>query len=151
MKAVLLIAAVVFAAAGAAPAAENMPVAVQVRENQTTYMIHFGGGSGAAAVTRELFDVFYEETVAPRFPSGTTIFLASGRWLDPKTAAMVKEETFVVEVEENAGAEAESDAAVDEIAGEYVRRYGKANVACFIKKYPGTSAKIHYPAKNPSE
>lgn len=143
MRIIVLMLAIVIAFIGVTPAGEAAAVAVQARDNLTTYAIHFGCGNGSGAVTPEVFDGFYEEFIAPRFPAGTVIHTVDGRWHDPKTSSMVKEKSFVIEVEK-AGEETVSEVAVDEIAREYVRRYGKANASCFIKKYTDTATKLYY-------
>lgn len=137
---------IAFAAAIAAwtPAAETAATSVAVRENLTTYELHCGAGNGSGAVTPEMFDLFYSEVVAPRFPEGTAIHNVSGRWRDPKTSTLVTEKAYVIGVEGNAGAEAESEALVGEIANEYVLRFGKANASCFVRIYTGITTKLYY-------
>lgn len=145
MRAVMLVIAIMVGAAGGAAAANA--AAVRTRDNLVCYAIHFGGGNGPDAVTADMLDDFYEEIVAPRFPSGATIHHADGRWFDPKAGRMIKEKTFVVEVEGNADATSETEDAVTDIANEYLRRYGKANAACFIKTYQNTSTTLYYTEK----
>lgn len=144
MRIIAFVIAIAVATVMWTPAAGAEPASVRARENLTTFAMHFGGGNGSGAVTPEMFDGFYEEIVAPRFPEGTSIAYVDGRWHDPKTSTMVKEKSYVIEVEGNPGGETEAEAKVAEIAEEYVRLYGKVNASCFVKKYRNTATTLYY-------
>ncbi|MDL2272815.1 DUF3574 domain-containing protein [Desulfovibrio sp. OttesenSCG-928-I05] len=146
MRIIALIIAFVAATVAWTPTA-SAAASVAVQENQTTYEIHCGTGNGSDAVTPEMFDQFYSEVVAPRFPQGTAIHTVGGRWRDPKTSSLVTEKAFVIGVEGNAGSEAASEALVGEIANEYVQRFGKANASCFVRIYKGITTKLYYADK----
>jgi len=63
---------------------------------------------------------FLAEVVTPRFPDGLTVLRGEGQWLGAN-GAVVSEASFVVEV--NHPPSAQVDAALDEIAAEYKRRF----------------------------
>ncbi|HEU4883613.1 MAG TPA: DUF3574 domain-containing protein [Longimicrobium sp.] len=75
-----------------------------------------GGGS----VSEQDWSTFLAEVVTPRFPDGLTVLRGEGQWLGAN-GAVVSEPSFVVEVEHAPSAAA--DAALDEIAAEYKRRF----------------------------
>ncbi|HEU0298964.1 MAG TPA: DUF3574 domain-containing protein [Longimicrobium sp.] len=74
------------------------------------------GGS----VSEEEWAAFLAEVVTPRFPAGLTVLRGEGQWLGAN-GAVVREPSFVVEV--NHPPSAQMDAALDEIAEEYKRRF----------------------------
>lgn len=147
MRITALLIAFIVAAATWTPAAETAAASVAVRENQTMYEIHCGAGDRSDTVTPEMFDKFYSEVIAPRFPQGTAIHTVDGRWRDPKTSSLVTEKAYVIGVEGNAGAEAESEALVGEIANEYVMRFREANASCFVRIYKDITTKLYYSDK----
>jgi hypothetical protein len=80
---------------------------------------------GGGTVSDEAWKAFLDEVVTPRFPGGLTVLRADGQWRD-RADAIVRESGFVLEVYHPAGARA--DAALDEIAAEYKRRFRQESV-----------------------
>jgi hypothetical protein len=75
-----------------------------------------GGGS----VSDPDWTAFLAEVVTPRFPHGFTVLRGDGQWMGAD-GAVVSEPSFVVEIDHPRSAAA--DAALDEIAAEYKRRF----------------------------
>jgi acetylornithine deacetylase/succinyl-diaminopimelate desuccinylase-like protein len=74
------------------------------------------GGS----VSEQDWTTFLAEVVTPRFSDGLTVLHGEGQWLGAN-GAVVSEPSFIVEV--NHPPSATVDAALDEIAAEYKRRF----------------------------
>lgn len=109
--------------AGCAPAmAPTAPVAAPAAEQAWVADRLFFGRDipGGGTVSEEAWTAFLAEVVTPRFPDGLTIWRAEGQWRDAQ-GAIVREASFVVEVFHPADPAA--DAALNEIATEYRRRF----------------------------
>ncbi len=75
-----------------------------------------GGGS----VSEQEWATFLAEVVTPRFPDGLTVLRGEGQWRGAN-GAVVREPSFVMEIDHPPSAAL--DAALDEIAAEYKRRF----------------------------
>jgi hypothetical protein len=75
---------------------------------------------GGGAVSDTAWAAFLGEVVTPRFPAGLTSWRAEGQWRDV-SGAVVREPSFIVELLHPFNAE--TDAAVEQIAEEYKRRF----------------------------
>ena len=75
---------------------------------------------GGGTVSDGEWAAFLAEVVTPRFPDGLTVLRGEGQWRDA-AGAVVREPSFVLELYHPPGAAA--DAAVEEIAAEYRRRF----------------------------
>lgn len=80
---------------------------------------------GGGTVSDDAWAAFLAEVVTPRFPDGLTVLRGDGQWRDAR-GVIVRESSFVLEVFHPAGAAA--DAALDEVAAEYRRRFGQKSV-----------------------
>jgi hypothetical protein len=85
--------------------------------------LYFGRSIPAGGFVSEAqWEEFVRTVITPRFPEGLTIFQTRGQWLDPR-GAIVREDGYVVEV--NHPRSAKTEAAIEEIAREYKRRFGQ--------------------------
>ncbi|HST61264.1 MAG TPA: DUF3574 domain-containing protein, partial [Longimicrobium sp.] len=124
---------VVFAlvAGGCAPAVRAHPPVVPaggeaVGEAWVSDRLYFGRGiPGGGTVSDTAWAAFLREAVTPRFPAGLTVLRGEGQWRD-EAGVIIQEATFVLELLHPPGAEA--DAALDEIAAEYKRRFRQESV-----------------------
>jgi hypothetical protein len=114
-----LLAALVFA--GCAPAVRATPPAPAVQEAWIADRLFFGRSiPGGGTVSDEEWTAFLRDVVTPRFPAGLTVWRAQGQWMS--TGGEVQgEDVMVVEVLHPPDSRA--DAALEEIAREYRRRF----------------------------
>lgn len=90
-------------------------------EAWVTDRMYFGRDiPGGGMVSDTAWAAFLGEVVTPRFPAGLTSWRVEGQWRHV-SGAVVREPSFIVELLHPFSAEA--DAAVEEIAGEYKRRF----------------------------
>jgi hypothetical protein len=75
---------------------------------------------GGGTVSDAEWSAFLREVVTPRFPDGLTVLRAEGQWRDSANA-IVREESFVLELIHAGSAETESSIAA--IIAEYKRRF----------------------------
>jgi hypothetical protein len=102
------------------PAAAPVPAAA-AREAWVSDRMYFGRCiPGGGTVSDEAWAAFLREVVTPRFPDGLTVLHGEGQWRD-SLGAVVREQTVVVEILHPA--DGRSDAALEEIAAEYKRRF----------------------------
>lgn len=110
-------------AGGCAPAVRaHPPMAPAVAQGAwITDRLYFGRGiPGGGTVSDAEWATFLREAVTPRFPEGITVLQAEGQWRGAD-GGVVQEPSFVLDLVHAPGAEA--DAAVNEIAAEYKRRF----------------------------
>lgn len=118
--------ALALAAGACAPAVRARPPAAPAapaagREAWITDRLYFGRGiPGGGTVSDTEWATFLREVVTPRFPAGITVLQAQGQWRGAD-GGVVQEPTFVLDLVHSPGAGA--DAAVDEVAAEYKRRF----------------------------
>lgn len=114
-----LLAALVLA--GCAPAVRATPPAPAAQEAWIADRLFFGRSiPGGGTVSEQEWAAFLRDVVMPRFPAGLTVWRAQGQWMN--TGGEVQgEDVIVVEVLHPPGAQA--DAALEEIAREYRRRF----------------------------
>jgi Protein of unknown function (DUF3574) len=109
----------------AMPAAAPVP-APAAREAWVSDRMYFGRCiPGGGTVSDEEWAAFLREVVTPRFPDGLTVLHGEGQWRD-SLGAVVGEPTVVVEILHPA--DGRSDAALEEIAAEYKRRFRQESV-----------------------
>jgi hypothetical protein len=107
--------------AGCAPVIAAPPAPVAAEQEWVADRLFFGRGiPGGGTVSDEQWTAFLAEVVTPRFPDGLTVLSGEGQWRDV-LGAVVRERAFVVEITHPVSAAA--DAALDEIAVEYKRRF----------------------------
>jgi hypothetical protein len=115
-------------AAACAPAGRANPPAAPAaaQEAWIADRLYFGRSiPGGGTVSDAEWAAFLREVVTPRFPAGLTVLRGEGQWRD-STGAIVREASFVLELFHPPSAEA--DAALDEIAAEYKRRFRQESV-----------------------
>lgn len=115
-------------AGACAPAVRAHPPAAPVaaQEAWVADRLYLGRSiPGGGTVSDTAWAAFLREVVTPRFPDGLTVLRGEGQWRD-STGAIVREASFVLEIYHPASAEA--DAALDEIAAEYKRRFRQKSV-----------------------
>jgi hypothetical protein len=84
-------------------------------------MIYFGTGiPGGGTVSSEEWAVFLRTAVTPRFPSGLTVWSASGQW-QSADGSITSESSFVLNLLHPATPDAEAD--VQAVATEYKTRF----------------------------
>jgi hypothetical protein len=84
-------------------------------------LIYFGTGiPGGGSVSSEEWAVFLGTVVTPRFPSGLTVWSASGQW-QSADGSITRESSFVLNLLHPATRDAEAD--VQTIATEYKTRF----------------------------
>lgn len=109
-------------AAACAPAVANLPAgAPATGEAWVTDRMYFGRDiPGGGMVSDTAWAGFLGEVVTPRFPAGLTSWSVEGQWRDV-SGAVVREPSFIVELLHPFNPE--TDAAVEQIAEEYKRRF----------------------------
>lgn len=115
-------------AGACAPAVRANPPAVRAtaQEAWIADRLYLGRSiPDGGTVSDSAWAAFLREVVTPRFPDGLTVLRGDGQWRD-STGTIVREASFVLELYHPASAEA--DAALDEIAAEYKRRFGQESV-----------------------
>ncbi|HEX6040369.1 DUF3574 domain-containing protein [Longimicrobium sp.] len=80
---------------------------------------------GGGTVSDSAWTAFLAEVVTPRFPDGLTVLRGEGQWRDP-AGVIVRESSFVLEIYHADAAAV--DAALEEIAAEYKRRFRQKSV-----------------------
>lgn len=80
---------------------------------------------GGGTVSDSAWAAFLAEVATPRFPDGLTVLRGEGQWRD-STGVIVRESSFILEIYHPGDARA--DAAVEEIAAEYKRRFRQESV-----------------------
>jgi hypothetical protein len=115
-----LLAALVLA--GCAPAVvPPTPPAPVAQEAWVADRLYFGRRiPGGGTVGDDAWAAFLRDVVTPRFPAGLTVWRAQGQWRDA-AGSVLAEDVVVVEILHSASPDA--DAAIEEIAGEYRRRF----------------------------
>jgi hypothetical protein len=109
----------------AVPAPAPQP-SVGVAEAWVADRLFFGRNvPGGGTVSEEEWTAFLAEVVTPRFPDGLTVLRAEGQWRDGQ-GAVIREHSFVLEIAHPATPAA--DAALEEIAAEYKRRFRQESV-----------------------
>jgi len=116
IRALALVGAAFLLGACAAPDAAVCP-AGEPRISDTLYL---GTAKPGGTVTREDWDRFLRETVAPRFPEGFTQWNAAGQWRSAD-GAIVREASHVLVLVHPADPQAEAN--VRAIAAEYKARF----------------------------
>lgn len=114
---------VALALAGCVPAVPpSAPVpAPAAQEAWVSDRLYFGRCiPGGGTVSDEEWAAFLREVVTPRFPNGLTVLHAEGQWRD-SLGVVVREPTVIIEIQHPA--DGRSDAALEEIAAEYKRRF----------------------------
>ncbi|HEX2206294.1 MAG TPA: DUF3574 domain-containing protein [Longimicrobium sp.] len=110
--------------AGCAPAVATAPTATVRAAGEQAWVsdrLFFGRDiPGGGSVSEEAWAAFLAEVVTPRFPEGLTVLRGEGQWRGAN-GAVVREPSFVVEITHPPSARV--DAALDEIAAEYRRRF----------------------------
>jgi hypothetical protein len=119
--------ALALALGACAPAVHaNAPARVGQQEAWIADRLYLGRSMpGGGMVSDEAWAAFLAEVVTPRFPGGLTVLRGDGQWRDAR-GVLVREPSFVLEIIHPAGAAA--DAALDEIAAEYRRRFRQESV-----------------------
>ena len=86
--------------AASSPAAAQGPACVLPGQKQVLlFKLYFGETiAGRKPLTDEEWRVFLSKTITPRFPSGFTVYDATGQWMNPTTHAIGRENTRVVEI-----------------------------------------------------
>jgi hypothetical protein len=88
--------------------------------------LYFGRNIGTAGrVTERQFRRFLESTVMPRFPVGTTVYNASGQFLD-RSQTLIREPSKVLNLMQTATTE--NQQAVNDIIGDYKQRFQQQSV-----------------------
>jgi hypothetical protein len=127
-SAAVLFLVLVLLAAACTPAVRANPPAIPVvaQEAWIADRLYFGRSiPDGGTVSDTAWAAFLREVVTPRFPDGLTVLRGDGQWRD-STGVIVREASFVLELYHPASAEA--DAALDEIAAEYKRRFAQESV-----------------------
>jgi hypothetical protein len=119
--------ALVLALGACAPAVRaNPPAPAAAQQAWIADRLYFGRSiPGGGTVSEEAWSAFLAEAVTPRFPDGLTVLRGEGQWRD-SLGVVVRETSFVLELYHPASAEV--DAALDEIAAEYRRRFRQESV-----------------------
>lgn len=115
-------------AGACAPAARANPPAGAPAAGDAwiTDRMYFGRDiPGGGMVSDTAWAAFLGDVVTPRFPAGLTAWSVEGQWRDA-SGAVVREPSFIVELLHPLSAE--TDAAVQQIAEEYKRRFNQEAV-----------------------
>ncbi|HVZ27216.1 MAG TPA: DUF3574 domain-containing protein [Rhizomicrobium sp.] len=117
------------AQAVSAPAGADAACPLPGQKEMLIAKLYFGqdtAPSGGRPLTPDEWRSFLADTVTPRFPEGFTVYDASGQWRNPKTRAIAREETKVIEVA------AENTAAfrqrIEEVAARYQAQFRQESV-----------------------
>lgn len=103
------------------PAPSPAPAAAVARETWIADRLYFGRSIPAGGtVSEEDWAAFLRDVITPRFPDGLTVWRAQGQWRGAD-ATVQGEDVIVVEILHPADPRA--DGALEEIAGEYKRRF----------------------------
>jgi hypothetical protein len=125
-SAAVLSLALLAGACGPAVRADPPAIPVAAQEAWIADRLYLGRSiPGGGTVSDSAWAAFLREVVTPRFPDGLTVLHGDGQWRD-STGVIVREASFVLEIYHPASAEA--DAALDEIAAEYKRRFRQESV-----------------------
>ena len=112
--------------AGCAPAVPSTLPAPVAQEAWIADRLYFGRNvPGGGTVSEADWAAFLHDVVTPRFPDGMTVWRGQGQWRDAGGAVQA-EDVIVVEILHPADPRA--DAALEEIAGEYKRRFRQESV-----------------------
>jgi hypothetical protein len=107
--------------AACVPTAAAAPATPAAEQEWVSDRLFFGRDiPGGGSVSEQDWTAFLAEVVTPRFPDGLTVLRGEGQWRGAN-GAVVSEPSFVVEVDHPRSAAV--DAALDEIAAEYKRRF----------------------------
>lgn len=118
--------ALALALGACAPAVRASAPAPAAREAWVADRLYLGRSvPGGGTVSDDAWAAFLAEVVTPRFPAGLTVLRGDGQSRDAR-GVIVREASFVLEIFHPAGGEA--DAALDEIAAEYRRRFRQESV-----------------------
>ena len=115
-----LLVPLVLACCAPAVAAPSLPPATAHRQWVSDRLFFGRDIPGGGCVSEEEWAAFLAEVVTPRFPEGLTVLRGEGQWRGTD-GVVVREQSFVVEVTHAPSAQV--DAALDEIAEEYKRRF----------------------------
>jgi hypothetical protein len=103
------------------PAPPPAPPAAVAQETWVADRLYFGRSiPGGGGVSEDEWAAFLRDVVTPRFPDGLTVWRAQGQWRGAD-GTVLGEDVFVVEILHPSDPRA--DAALEEIAGEYKRRF----------------------------
>lgn len=106
---------------GCVPAAPVIAPPPAGQEAWIADRLYFGRNiPDGGTVSEDAWAAFLTQVVTPRFPNGLTVVRGEGQWRD-SAGALVWEESFILELYHPAGADV--DAALEEIAAEYKRRF----------------------------
>ena len=95
-------------------------------EPYSEYQLFLGRSTGdGGEVSEEQWAAFLAETVTPRFPDGLTVLDAAGQWRD-SAGAIQRERSKLLWILAPPGDEARR--LIDEISGEYERRFNQESV-----------------------
>ncbi|WSA47604.1 DUF3574 domain-containing protein [Streptomyces sp. NBC_01803] len=83
---------------------------------------------GGAEVTEEEFRAFVAEVITPLFPDGLTVQEGDGQWRD-EHGVIERERSYEVVLFYPAGEARERGEGVEEIRGEYEKRFDQGSVA----------------------
>lgn len=109
-----------------APGQVSPEVAVAAGEAWVVDRMYFGRDiPGGGTVSDEQWMEFLGGVVTPLFPAGLTSWRVEGQWRDA-SGAVVREPSYIVELLH--AVSAETDAAVEQIAAEYKRRFNQEAV-----------------------
>jgi len=82
----------------------------------------------APDVSDEEWQQFVREVVTPRFPEGLTVLSAVGQWRDTPSGNVVREPSRIVIILRPMDRAQDSDRAIEEIRGQYSRRFTQDTV-----------------------
>jgi hypothetical protein len=91
-----------------------------------TVRLYFGLMADGKRVPEQAWGDFLARTVTPRFPSGFTVYDATGQWRDRRTNIIGREPSRVIEIDAQDGAKTRN--AVEEIRKAYGARFHQQSV-----------------------
>ena len=119
----LLLAALALLACGGGAEEQQCP---EGSDRYAEYQLFLGRSTGdGGEVSEEQWAAFLAETVTPRFPDGLTVLDAAGQWRD-SAGAIQRERSKLLWILAPPGDEARR--LIDEISGEYKRRFQQESV-----------------------
>lgn len=108
----------------------------------TSIRMTFGLGYGKKAVKDEDFSRFASEVLTPAFKDGyCTLRDARGEWMHPDRG-LIRERNVVVLMEFQETPE--TQAALERVAREFVRRFPGSNASVYVVATPGIQASIYF-------
>lgn len=101
-----------------------------------TARLYFGLVENGRRVPDAAWEDFLARTVTPRFPAGFTVYDARGQWRDPRTRAIGREPSRIIEID--APDSREFRARIEAVRKDYAKRFHQQSVGLLTLPACGT-------------